>query len=367
MEYNIGMSRQKDAKICVDEATAKFKNPKLILFFSPVEQFEEYTQFIYQKFPNSISMGATTIAAFSKEGADKQGLKVIGIENGIRCSADVIEDIDEYPIKYTERVKKCVDDVGTAKNTICLEFTTALLCAEESVLNTLNAVLEKDGITVFGGSAGDVGTAVGTKVALNGKIRPKSTVFAILHNEGGAIKIFRENIYVPITGNVLTATKVESFQRTVYEYNREPATRVFARELGISESQVSQHIDTNPIGRIIGDELYITANCNETQNHGMAYHARIFDNSKVLVLHPGEYRSIIQETKERIKREIPKPSFSIMCHCLARTILFTNEGYLDEYSKEMHSVLGDYIGFSGYGEQYGSQHFNQTMTVAVFE
>ena len=56
-----------------------------------------------------------------------------------------------------------------------------------------------------------------------------------------------------------------------------------------------------------------------------------------------------------------------MCHCLARTILFTNEGYLDEYSKEMHSVLGDYVGFSGYGEQYGSQHFNQTMTVAVFE
>ena len=40
----------------------------------------------------------------------------------------------------------------------------------------------------------------------------------------------------------------------------------------------------------------------------------------------------LQETKERIKREIPKPSFSIMCHCLARTILFTNEGYLDEYS-----------------------------------
>ena len=45
----------------------------------------------------------------------------------------------------------------------------------------------------------------------------------------------------------------------------------------------------------------------------------------------------------------------------------TLEGYLDEYSKEMHSVLGDYVGFSGYGEQYGSQHFTQTMTVAVFE
>lgn len=367
MEYNIGKSYNTDVERCVQEATARFRNPKLILFFSPVEHFEEYAALIHKKFPDSISMGATTIVAISKESADKKGLKAVGIESGISCSADVLEDVDKYPIKYVSRVKRCVDQVKNTKNTICLEFTTALLCAEESVLSALNTVLIERGIPVFGGTAGDEGTAKGTKVALNGIVRERSTVFAIIHNEGGAIRVYRENIYTPITGRVLTATKVDTQSRTVMQYNQQPAIKVFAEELGVSENQVSNYLDTNPMGRVVGDEMYITANCMMTGNKGMVYHARVYDNSKVVALKPADYREIVKETMRKIHADVPRPSFAIMCHCLARSILFDSEGYLPEYVKEMGTVLGDYVGFSGYGEQYGEQHFNQTMVVAVFE
>lgn len=33
MEYSIGSSVSRDPQQCVNEATAKFQNPKLILFF----------------------------------------------------------------------------------------------------------------------------------------------------------------------------------------------------------------------------------------------------------------------------------------------------------------------------------------------
>ena len=36
MEYNIGVGRGTDLEASVQEATAKFRNPKLILFFSEV-------------------------------------------------------------------------------------------------------------------------------------------------------------------------------------------------------------------------------------------------------------------------------------------------------------------------------------------
>ena len=39
----------------------------------------------------------------------------------------------------------------------------------------------------------------------------------------------------------------------------------------------------------------------------------------------------------------------------------------ENYAKEMGEILGDYVGFSGYGEQLGRQQFNQTMSVIVFE
>lgn len=366
MEYNIGSGSSSDVRQCVEEATRSFRQPKLILFFSPVDKFAEYAALIHEKFPTSVSLGATTIASLSKGGAAKRDLCTVGFENGIKCSADVLEDIDKYPIRYAERVKKCVDEVRETRNTICLAFTTALLCAEESVLAALNSVLFKYDIPVFGGTAGDMGNASGTMVAMNGRIREKSAVFAVIHNEGGAIKVFRENIYRPITGNVLTATKVDRRSRTVLEYNNQPAAHVFARELGVAEHELASYLDTNPIARLVGDEQYITANCSISAQAAITYHARVYENSKVMVLKPADYRDIMQETIAKIHNDMPRTSFSLMCHCLARSILFEGDRFLNEYAQIMGQALGNYVGFSGYGEQTGEQHFNQTMTVAVF-
>lgn len=367
MEYNVGIGKSGNAAACVQEATAKFRQPKLILFFSPTPDFEQYTALIHEKFPDSVCMGMTSIAMFGRDGAQKNVLKAVGIEKGIVCSAGVLEEIDKYPIKYVERVKKCVDDVRHTKNTICLEFTTALLCAEESVLAALNAVLMDKGIPVFGGTAGDAGAATGTFVSLNGKIYGKSSVFAIIHNEGGAVKLFRENIYRPKSDNILTVTKADVKKRIVYEYNNRQAAKVFAEELGVSESQIDQYFGTNPMGRIVGEELYIAANNARTENQGIMYHAKIYGNSRVVTLEPDNYKEIIPQTMEKIRREAPRPSFAILCHCLARTVLFDHDGYLSEYASLMGTVLGDYIGFSGYGEQCGEQNFNHTMIAAVFE
>jgi hypothetical protein len=367
MEHIIGRSYNGNPEQCVNEATSRFRNPKLIVFFSPVESFDAYTTLIHSKFPDCTCMGLSSIAMFCKDGADKKGLKVIAIESGIVCEADVLENVDKYPIKYVERVKRCVDKVGVTKNTICLEFTTAFLCAEESVLSTLNSILLEKNIQVFGGTAGNAADTTITKVSLNGKVYEKSTVFAIIHNESGAVRIFRENIYEPLTGNVLTATKVDTATRTVYEFDHQPAATVFARELGVPENQISKYFDTSPMGRVVGDDMFITANCALADRHGITYHARLYENAKVMVLKPSNYRDITAKTMSKIRSEIPRPSLSILCHCLARTLLFDGEGYLQEYARNMSDVLGDYIGFSGYGEQAGEHHFNQTMIAAVFE
>lgn len=367
MKYHIGRSKNSQTELCVSEATKDFRSPKLILYFSPTDKFQAYTQLLQEKYPDSICMGATTIASICKDGAFTTDLLAVGIEDGIHCSADVLEDADTYPIKYVDRVIKCAKQSNSRSNSICLEFTTALRRAEESVLSTLNSALQDYDIPVFGGSAGDDASGKATYVALNGKVYENSCVFCIIHNESGPIHIFRENIYKPITGNILTATKVDYVNRTVMEYDHQPAAKVFARELGVSESEISKYIDTNPMGRIIGEDMFITANCAPTPDHGMTYHARVYNNSRLVVLEPADYRTVIEETKEHIRLEVPKPSFAIMCHCLARTLLFSGDGYIQQYAQEMGQVLGDYVGFSGYGEQLGRHQFNQTMSVIVFE
>lgn len=204
-------------------------------------------------------------------------------------------------------------------------------------------------------------------VALNGKVREKSMVFCLIHNEGGAIHFFRENIYEPVTGNMLLATKVDIATRKVMEVNNQPALKVFASELGVSESEAPKYFDSNPWGRIVGDETFITANCNTNPDKSINYHARIYENSQLMVLGPADYKRIIANTLGQVHRTCPRPSFAIVCNCLARTILFDGDGYLQEFAKQVGNTVGDYVGFSGYGEQLRQHHFNQTLAICVFE
>lgn len=366
MDYRIGKSSKRDTKDSVAEATAGLKNPKLVLFFSGVAEFEEYSKEIKVLFPNSIIIGSTTFVGLCKSGAYKDTLMVLGIESGIECYGDVLEEVDKYPLKYVERVQNCVNKFNGYSNTVCFEISTALISSEELILSTLNSVLMEKKIPLFGGSAGDKGIAEKTMISFNGKVYDNACAFVVIKNLGGRVKLYQENIYKP-TKHYFTATKVDVRNRTVYEYDHKPAAEVMANALNTNVSNLSKYLDSYPLGRIIGNDMYITANKMVTKGNGMEYHARVYKNSQMVLLEPDDYKAVIADTLDKIKKEVPKPSLTVVVHCLARSILFEKDGYLNKFSTYLGDNLGSYIGFAGYGEQLNQQHFNQTMVIAVFE
>lgn len=366
MKFAVGKSSKHDVKEAVSEAAAGLVSPKLLLFFSDVEHFEGYNKEMKGRFQNSIIIGSTTFAGFCKDGAYKDSLLVMGIEEGIECYADVLEDADRYPLKYVDRVSQCVQKLSSTKDTICFEISAALISCEELVLSTINSVLEEQGIPVFGGSAGDHGRAEATMIALNGEIYRNACAFVLIKNLGGKIHLYRENIYKR-TAHYFTATKVDERNRIVHEYNNRPAAKVVAEALNTTVEELPQYLDSYPMGRIIGNHMYITANQMVTGSQGMSYHARVYNNSHMVLLEPDDYKKVIHNTIETVKKDVPRPSLAIMVNCLARSILFEGDGYLNSFAMEMSAALGDYIGFAGYGEQLRQQHFNQTMILAVFE
>lgn len=366
MEYKIGKSVKGSGKQAVAEATEGLKSPKLVLFFSGTERFEEYTLEMKVLFPGSIIIGSTTFAGICKEGIYKETLLVLGIESGIECYGDVLEEVDKFPLKYIDRVQDCVSRFAGTVNTVCFEVSSALISSEELILSTFNAVLMDKGIPLFGGSAGDKGNAEKTMISYNGKVMDKACAFVLIKNLGGSIKLYRENIYKP-TKHHFTATKVDIRNRIVYEYDYEPAAQVMAKALNTDINKLPDYLDSYPLGRIIGSDMYITANQGITENRGMAYHARVYNNAQMVLLEPDNYKEVIRRTREQVKRDVPKPSLTIMINCLARSMLFEKDGYFNDFAKEMGNTLGNYVGFAGYGEQLNQQHFNQTMVLAVFE
>ena len=84
------------------------------------------------------------------------------------------------------------------------------------------------------------------------------------------------------------------------------------------------------------------------------------------MLELGDYKAIVKETIETIKRDFPKRSAVFSVNCLFRYLLFNDNHYMNEYLQEMAS-LGNHVGFVGYGEHYNNRFVNQSMTCVVFE
>ena len=84
------------------------------------------------------------------------------------------------------------------------------------------------------------------------------------------------------------------------------------------------------------------------------------------MLELGDYRKIVKETIQTIRRDFPHPSAVFSVNCLFRYLLFNDNNYMQEYLQEM-GTLGNHVGFVGYGEHYNNRFVNQSMTCVAFE
>ena len=86
----------------------------------------------------------------------------------------------------------------------------------------------------------------------------------------------------------------------------------------------------------------------------------------LLLLELGDYRAIVQETIAQIMKDFPRRSAIFSVNCLFRYKLFSQQGYMQQYLRDM-AALGSHAGFVGYGEHYNDRFVNQSMTCVVFE
>ena len=75
----------------------------------------------------------------------------------------------------------------------------------------------------------------------------------------------------------------------------------------------------------------------------------------------------MDETAKHMKKLLPNPSFSIVVHCISRTNLIKKEGKFDNFINRLSTMLGKYIGVSGYGEQIMFNCLNQSLVLICFE
>lgn len=364
MRCATGRSIKNNVREAIREATIEISDaPVLIIFSADEEYFKEYSALLMEKFPKSIVLGSTSYIHMCEKGYSKYGISLVAIFD-IKCCGGVIEEAGRFPGKYIKKFEKNLSKISEHENSLCFEFCALSYYCEELFLDRLHDSLKEKNIPLFGGSAGSYISKDNAKISYNGKVYTESTAYIFIY---GDIKInfYKENIFKP-TKHKFLVTDVEVSDRIVYEYDNVPAAKMLARILGTDINSMQSLLTDHPMGRVVDDDIYITDHNCIVRDGGLEYYANIYNNTRMIMLEPDNYRKVFKETIERIHNDVGIPDFSIVFSCYSRSLRFERDNYMDEFFQGLCDGLGNYICFSGYGEQLYNHHLNQTMLIVTF-
>ena len=351
MKQFFGSSKRGDLK----EALRGLRDPQLILLMSNKEQFEQHVKELERSFPGVPSIGCIGMS-YDTQVVEK-GVGIVAYCDGVTAAANVLEQVSTTPVKYIRRLQEDVRRVNASRqNTICIDF-----CAgnDACALTTIYTVLRPLGLSLVGGT-GDAGM-----VSANGVVYKDAVAYALIKNNHGRVRAYKENIYHQMGDHRFIASGTDKAKYVIGALNGQPAKQVYQKILNVTESQITTQTFKNPFGKINGDDTCIIS-IKEVDGNSLACFRQVNDSDVLILLELGDYKAIVRDTIQTIRRDFPRISAVFSVNCLFRYKLFTQNGYMDEYLREM-SVLGAHAGLVGYGEHFNNQFVNQSMTCVVFE
>lgn len=346
-----GMSQRGDLK----EAVQGLYNPQLIMLMSNSTMFEQHVKELETLFPQVPSIGCIGMCYDTK--VAEHGVGVVAFLDGVSAAANVLEQVSVMPVKYIRRLEEDLNRISASQaDTICIDFCSG---NDACVLTTIYTALRHRNISLVGG------TGDGGKVSANGKIYEDSVAYALVRNQGGRVKAYKENIYRPMGNYRFIASNTDKAKYIIGALNGRPARQVYQDILHVTEQQILTQTFKNPFGKLNGDETCIIS-IKEVSGNALACFRQVNDSDVLILLELADYKAVVKETIQRICKDFPRRSAVFSVNCLFRYKLFSENGYMNEYLRDM-GALGDHAGLVGYGEHYNNQFVNQSMSCVVFE
>ncbi len=362
MKSTIGKSNQSNPDVAVKEATVNLSQPNLIIFIAPYENLARTAELLHENYPGIPSIGTLGTTLVNGNVSSIETI-IVGFHDVV-VSADIIEGLSLCPISHISSLQENIKSVSPDKgNTVCFEFCTS---EEERLVTTLNAGLAPYEISLVGGTVFGQPEGAAALVALNGKLYEDACCYAIIKNKTGRIKVYKENIYENKNNVFHHATKVDPSTGGLIELNYRPAHEVYTEELGVQKVNIIGNVLVNPMGRVVGDDVFISSMREMTPDGTINNFKKINENDTICFLDLMDYEEVGKRTRERIKKDFRIPSFILSVDCIYRYLLFREKNYMSTHAANMAS-MGPHVGIIGGGEQYNNQHVNQTMVCVVFE
>lgn len=231
------------------QAISEITAPKLLLLMSNNEQFEQHVEELERYFPGVPSIGCIGGSYGGQTVVADKGVAVIAMEGNLSVVTNVLEQASTMPVKYIGRLEEDINKVAASENnTICIDFCSG---NDACVLTTIYSVLGKKHISLVGG------TGDGGKVSVNGKIYADADAYALIRNNDGKIKVYKENIYKQVPACRFIASKTDRSKYLIGELNGRPARKVYQDILNIGDKEMATQTFKNPLGKMNGQDICI--------------------------------------------------------------------------------------------------------------
>ena len=351
MRQFFGMSQRGN----LDEALQGLNHPQFIMLLSNSGQFEEHVAALEKRFPGVPSIGC--IGMSYQTSVVEHGVGIVAFSDGVAAVSNVLEEASTMPVKYIRRLERDMQALGGGdRDTVCIDFCSG---NDACVLTTINTALRKRGISLVGGT-GDQG-----KVSANGRVYEDAVAYALVRNQNGRVKTYKENIYHQMGDYRFIASNTDRANYILGTLNGKSAKQVYKDILHVTDEEILTRTFQNPFGKLNGDDTCIIS-IKEVQGSALACFRQVNDSDVLILLELGDYRAVVQDTIRQICRDFPHRSAIFSVNCLFRYKLFSERGYMQDYLRDM-AALGNHAGFVGYGEHYNNRFVNQSMTCVVFE
>ncbi|WP_330361400.1 FIST signal transduction protein [Butyrivibrio sp. AE3009] len=346
----------KNPQCNVSDAVRGLSSPRLIVFTCSEDGFDKAVADIEKAYPGVPSIGCIGMGYDSA--IQEKGVSVMAFSEGVTVATGVLEGVSTMPARHIARLEKDLEKVRPGKdNTAIIDFCTG---NDAAVLTTLRGLVDKYNLQVMG-ATGDAG-----KVSCNGKIYNDGMVYAVVRNEGGKVKTYKENIYVPKDNTQLIASKTDKSKYYLGELNGRSAKQVYMELTHTSsDKEIIAQTFKNPLGKMIGNDVCIMS-IKDVAGSGLILYRQANDSDILTLLEMRDPMEVAQTTVDKIKADFHHISGIYSVNCIFRYLVLKERGELNGYLSKIAS-LGTSCGLIGFGEHYNAQFVNQTMTCVVFE
>jgi hypothetical protein len=373
--FAVGTAFDGAAEDIVSDLERKLRpcEPSLILFFAhPKHDFAALAGGLQRRFPDAITAGCTTMGELGPSGLTQGQAVALALGPPCRAAAVSVPDLCRFRFEDGEglaadlasQLDLAPDGIVPGRH-VLVTLTDGLSGMEEILVASLGAHLPL--VPLVGGSAGDGDRFQRTLVALQGASSAGAAVVLLLE-PSVRFHAFQLHHYQPTPGRVVV-TRAEPKRRLVSTLNGRPAVDVLAELFGVTPAQLRAGGIAELVrhgiqfGFHVGDSYYMRS-VMTLLGDSLLLGGAVEEGAILTVMRAGD---IVEATRQGVleaQRALGgQAEVMLAFSCGGRMLEARDRGVLPQ----LEAATGQLpcLGFTTYGEQFGSMQVNHTLTALM--